>query len=346
MGTWKVTNKILGLILIGLSGVACSEVAFTPAPIEQAQQGPIDNGNERTDTFYFNAERPPSKVDVLFIVDNSGSMAEEQARLSTALSSFVDTLADLDWQIGITTTDLSGGAQSTNGDVVTMVGTGVKVLNKRVPNYEQVFLDTVLAHGTTPECAQNNTNCASGDEQALGAARLAVTKRNTTNYGFFRANSDFIAIALTDEDERSNGGNGATTPTQLISTVNSAWGLTKLFSGYGIIVRPGDTACINAQAASGGRPATFVQQLADMTDGVTGSICDTDYGPALANIGTRVRRYATSIMLSDVPVAGTVQVTLTPANPSITWIVVGQTVRLSDLPARGTRVDVTYERAP
>lgn len=142
-------RRVLGVLSSLSLSVGCSEVSFVPAPIENASlEGPVDNGNERTDTFNFNSERPPSKVDVLFIVDNSGSMLEEQSKLSTALSSFVDSLTDLDWQIGITTTDISGGIHSTNGDIVTMEGTAAKVLNKRIPNYESIFLNTVMAHGT------------------------------------------------------------------------------------------------------------------------------------------------------------------------------------------------------
>lgn len=340
-------RRVLGVLSSLSLSVGCSEVSFVPAPIENASlEGPVDNGNERTDTFNFNSERPPSKVDVLFIVDNSGSMLEEQSKLSTALSSFVDSLTDLDWQIGITTTDISGGIHSTNGDIVTMEGTAAKVLNKRIPNYESIFLNTVMAHGTPIECDTTGMNCPSGDEQPLEAMRLAVTKRNTTNYGFFRANSDFVAIVLSDEDEKSNGRNNARTPSSVVSTVETTWGLTKMFSVFGIIVKPGDTNCFNIQTQNSGTYGTFVQSLADLTNGVTGSICDSDFGPALSTIGDRVRQYATSVALTAVPVAGTVAVTLTPAQPLITWVVRGQTVRFSDTPARGTVIEVTYEKAP
>ncbi|MEM7159237.1 MAG: vWA domain-containing protein [Myxococcota bacterium] len=49
------------------------------------------------------------KVDVLFVVDNSGSMGEEQAVLASNFSAFVEFLerpeVDADYRIGITTTD-------------------------------------------------------------------------------------------------------------------------------------------------------------------------------------------------------------------------------------------------
>ena len=50
------------------------------------------------------------KTDILFVVDDSGSMAAEQALLGTAFKAFIDTLATLPvkqaFQIGVTTTSV------------------------------------------------------------------------------------------------------------------------------------------------------------------------------------------------------------------------------------------------
>lgn len=50
------------------------------------------------------------KVDVLLIIDNSGSMGEEQANLAANFAPFIDTLelAGADYRIAITTTDIGG----------------------------------------------------------------------------------------------------------------------------------------------------------------------------------------------------------------------------------------------
>jgi hypothetical protein len=47
------------------------------------------------------------EVDILFVIDNSGSMGEEQQQLVAAIPSMVSALdlAGLDWRIGVTTTD-------------------------------------------------------------------------------------------------------------------------------------------------------------------------------------------------------------------------------------------------
>ncbi len=48
-------------------------------------------------------------VDVLIVVDNSGSMVEEQAKLASNFQAFIQAFEDIDvdWQIGVVTTDVS-----------------------------------------------------------------------------------------------------------------------------------------------------------------------------------------------------------------------------------------------
>jgi hypothetical protein len=55
------------------------------------------------------------KVDVLLVIDNSGSMGEEQANLAANFGPFIEKLelAGADYRIGITTTDLGGDNCST-----------------------------------------------------------------------------------------------------------------------------------------------------------------------------------------------------------------------------------------
>lgn len=339
MKTFKVAIGLIGLLSLG-----CSDVAFSPVLRDDAPLI-IDTGKMRTEYFLFNENRPLSMVDVIFVVDNSGSMEEEQQKLAARLSSFVDSLAAVNWQIGITTTDLSGGPYSTNGLMVPMAGTNSQVLSRTTPNYEQVFINTVTAHGTPSGCMATRT-CPSGDEQPLEAIRQVIAKRDTDNMGFFRPGADVVAIVLSDEDELSTGDLSLdpTTGEEVLDQAMAAWNGEKSLTGYGIIIRPSDDQCLLEQTPNGGHPGTFVQHLADITNGETGSICDSDYGPALASIGKRVLKKATSIFLSAMPVTGSVTVNFIPNDPTITWTVVGQTIKLSDLPLKGTRVVVTYER--
>lgn len=353
MRLYNENLKRAGIVGLLLLSAACSDVAFSPAPNDGKLSNPDNGGGgggggtdySVKDSFKIDSDRPLTQVDVLFVVDNSISMRAEAERLSGKLSSFVDSLQGVDWQIGITTTDISGTDYSLGGSIVNMVGTNSKILTKNTNNYEKVFLDTVIANATPLDCdGVSNASCPSGNEQPLEATRLAVTKRNRENLGFFRSGADYVSIVLSDEDERSTGGSLATTGEDILAEVRNAFGVGKAFTGYGIIIKPDDTDCYNSQSSSGGNYGDFVQHMADITMGETGSICNTDYGDALESIGKRVKKYATSINLSAMPIADTVSVTLTPAQPTITWQVIGQAVRLSDLPSRGTSIDISYER--
>ena len=68
---------------------------------------------ERTAKDVFQQVRK-NTVDVLMVVDNSCSMFEEQDNLAATFSSFISAFdgVDVDWQIGVTTTDTADATQS------------------------------------------------------------------------------------------------------------------------------------------------------------------------------------------------------------------------------------------
>jgi hypothetical protein len=69
----------------------------------------VENGNENHGYPYELSLTINKDVDILFVVDNSGSMAEEQLALATGFDALVEVLerpgAAVDYRIGITTTD-------------------------------------------------------------------------------------------------------------------------------------------------------------------------------------------------------------------------------------------------
>lgn len=77
-------------LLLTLLLSACTEYSYTSATM--------------TDVFQQNRM---NTVDVLLVVDNSCSMVEEQDKLASNFQSFIDAFegVDVDWQIGVTTTD-------------------------------------------------------------------------------------------------------------------------------------------------------------------------------------------------------------------------------------------------
>ncbi len=92
-------SRVLSLATLSVGLVACNNHEIKPVEITGSSipvQGlPLDVNR---------------KVDVLLVLDNSGSMGEEQANLAANFGPFIDRLEDVgaDYRIGIITTDLGG----------------------------------------------------------------------------------------------------------------------------------------------------------------------------------------------------------------------------------------------
>jgi hypothetical protein len=131
------------------------------------------------------------KVDILFVVDNSGSMGDDQEILTNNFATFIASAAangSSDFQIGVTSTDVEieygGLAGRLNGNPA--------VLRPSTPN----LIDTFAAH------ASLGTQ-GSGYELGLEAMRLALSEplASTTNAGFHRPNAALSIIVVSDEDD-------------------------------------------------------------------------------------------------------------------------------------------------
>lgn len=136
------------------------------------------------------------RTDILFVVDDSGSMSEEQATLQAGLGAFIQALASSpvanDFQIGVTTSsvaDFDGTARTPAG---TLVAPGV--MNASDPDLVTTF-QAAVAVGIA----------GSGREQPFEAARLAISKSAAggPNEGFLRPGARLAVIFLSDEDDCS-----------------------------------------------------------------------------------------------------------------------------------------------
>ncbi len=295
-----------------------------------------------TETFI--ADQGEGKVDILFIDDNSASMDPEQEALGQKFPSFVSELAGLNWQIGITTTDCTSVNYGICGSLLTMTGTGSKVLTPDIPGYDVVFNNTIVRPETIGCAARGD--CPSGLEEAMKATVTAIDKRNGINAGFFREDAALAVVVLSDEDEQSDGTpSGATKPQAVVDKVIEAFGAEKKFKAYAIVILPGDSSCLKRQADQQNGIAfygTYATQLASLTGGQSVSICAPDYSVTLRQIGQDLRKLTQAVEISRTPIPGTVQVTFTPSQ-NINWTLQGTTILFDQPVAAGTRIDVTYQ---
>ncbi|HEY0839518.1 MAG TPA: choice-of-anchor D domain-containing protein, partial [Vulgatibacter sp.] len=168
----------------------------------------------RTDRY---TQQGKNDVDVLFVLDNSGSMTDKQTNLMANTARFMQYALDqgVDFHIGITTTGIqpyAGGFISCPGGVDG--GEGGRLFPANASRARWVT-------PTTPDAAnvfaQNvQVGICHWDEQGLEAAYLALTpplvdsaKAPKTslpadgNLGFYRPDAKLSVIVVSDEDDHS-----------------------------------------------------------------------------------------------------------------------------------------------
>lgn len=135
----------------------------------------------------------PNRVDVLFVVDNGPGMSDAQQRLALSMPILVDALnaqATLDWQLAVTTTDVTGLA----GELV-YGGTRVSGCpSLESPIITRATADAAFAAG----CAVQVGDSGSEFEQGFQAARFALSER-----GFGRPDARRIVVFFSNEDDCS-----------------------------------------------------------------------------------------------------------------------------------------------
>lgn len=233
-----------------------------------------------------------NKVDILIVVDNSGSMQYEQQSMAKRVGRFIEVLRGLDWQIAVTTTD-PRNVNLGDGRFVPLYGKSNEyILTSAVNETEaQYTLGMTLQRPET----------GSGDEQAIKATYRVVERSLTASSNpfhskFFRSGAQFATLVISDEDESANGPQND--PELLVKFVNSSFQGQKAFSFHSIITKPGDVQCKNTYGATFG---DRYHVLTQMTKGLEGSVCASDYAGQVMEIANGVRNLLKTLTLSCQP---------------------------------------------
>jgi len=234
--TNNLLSKLTSTLLILTFLVSCGGTKFgqggqavtDDGSVDQNEKPPVvgdnpkppvlDSNFEYNDVFSVSkkTERKEAAVDLLFVVDNSGSMADEQAILASSFDQFIDkfTQRNVDYRIGITTTDLN----REKGDLIKDQSHNDYILDPNVLDVEAKFKSSIkLPFG-------------SGHERALLASISALDESNVrpnsaAQLGFFRENADLAIIMVSDE----NGDELLRTPEAKNQRIHD---FTKAFTGH------------------------------------------------------------------------------------------------------------------
>jgi hypothetical protein len=227
------------------------------------------------------------EVDILWVVDNSGSMSSAISAVEQNFGSFIDSFLSvgLDFQMAAVTTDMDDANHQGRFQGSELI------IDSNHPNPKQLFLDMV-SQGAN----------GSPDERGLDAAKASLSAPlvNGFNAGFLRKDAALAAIVVTDEDDSSSIDPTAfanwfkglkNDPTKVsFSAVcgDPGMGCTQLtnWSNGGLIVAGAGTAYLDVK---------------DQTNGVWQSICSNDFGKVLDYLSLNVSGMTDTFVLAQIP---------------------------------------------
>lgn len=298
---------------------------------KEAVQG--NAGQQQSESFVQNESNP---LDIVLVVDNSGSMQEEQANLASKLSALLSAVEATDWRIGITTTDLFDGGL-------------VRLISKGDPNVKTVFSDTINGLGV------NGSGHEMGIAQAMHAIQGGIEGRGGATK-WIRKNSGLAVMIVSDEDNCSGeGGDYFCGPSragfsfrQVSRMLNKSYLLDylqgerefkKTTRVYGIINTP--------ESNCAGLPLNTVSAIyADTirtTGGLSGSICDQSYQKTLEEISKDfVAVLNANYTLADTPDSGSIKVTVNGVDFAGKFTVSGRSLSFQQVPPEGANISVSY----
>lgn len=299
-GAWMRSAQLVAGTLAAVSIAACEKGDRSYSLLSDAE------------AFQQSATYKPRKIDVLWIIDNSGSMKSSQDNLTANFSSFISRFQSLnyDFRMGVNATDAWLGRYNSTKlglrrlrDGVGTTHSGVFVMNKDTPNIDDVFLVN----------ASQGIN-GTGDERAFSS--IEDTLNDVSNIDFHRDDAYLAVIILSDEDDFS-----ATTSAHLNNSyTNSKLIPVSYYKNYldgkvgagnwsvNAITILDDACKAELNALSGGRiiGKRYVE-LSQMSGGVQTSLCG-DFGTSLQLISDLLIEVSSSFKLDREPIPSSIRV--------------------------------------
>jgi hypothetical protein len=317
---WREVRMVRGSIAV---------LAFVGCNVENGFHAP-----HATDVFY---QVPNDDVDILFVVDESGSMHDEQVALANGFDSFLSELENsaTNYQIGLVSTSQDA---PDSGRLVGNPPFLTPADDTRALFEERVLLGVA----------------GSDKEKGLVAAVNALTQ----NPGFVRFGASLVVVFVTDEDDCSDDGEldgkAAISCYQqrehLVPVSEMVERIRGLKPGgevvrFGGILGPLDWSC------EGAYPGTRYARAIVEAGGSVGKICDADWTPVLSALGVVAVGILEQFELAQAADAETIEVyvdeELVPEDPENGWTYDWQTTMVTfhgdAIPPRDSTIRVEYE---
>ncbi len=263
-----------------------------------------ETGITRQETVNVFFQEPAERVDILIVVDNSGSMAPYQRNLGDNFNAFIQFFIDanVDYHIAVTTTTIQ------KPEYTDQIPQCTQALLNEIPNAGHIVNGTVIT-SNTPDAdlvfrdLVNVGVCGAGFEMGLEAARLAFTPEllTTVNAGFIREQAELSVIFVSDEEDVS--------PFPVNEYINDLRDVKGQRSREAInassltVIDP--AACLNAAGSSPG--ARYVDVTAQ-TNGVSRDLCDQNFESIVTDLSLNSSRLRDTYFLARAPDLNTLSV--------------------------------------
>lgn len=227
-------------------------------------------------------------VDVLFVVDNSCSMSDDQKLLRDNFPTFMAYFegSGLDYHIGVVTTDMDAAKESGK---LQDGGTGFDWIDPLTPDANGVFAAmTDLGSG------------GSGFEMGLDASFAAIEVHSVpggANDGFYRDSARLDIVIVSDEEDQSED----LTQAEFIAYLGGLK-VSETLLGFSSIVNIPPCCSL----FDGGSPGDIYMAVTDEIGGIKWDIKDGDWTGVLELLGIQASGLKREFFLSELPVSGTV----------------------------------------
>lgn len=329
---------------------------------------------EHTDLF---TQVSGQEVDVLFVIDDSGSMCGEQDQLAAAFDYFIQNAKvwNNDYHLGIV------GINVVDETVRGMLNYGDP---KKMPRFltpttgtKEKFVEFAkLGCGGGPNCGGFGGPCSDEQEAGLLAAQIALSAPLTTdtgvacnsdadcknnpnvcpdaascpyrcvdktcggwNKGFLRDDAQLEIIVLADEEDQSPG--AVATYIDFLKSIKGFYNINMMH--FHSIVGANPPTCEESDAGK-----RYIQTSQE-TNGIIGDICDTNYYQTMSDIGEITFGLKVQFFLTRLADPGTVKVWVNNQSCTTGWTYDGlsNSVVFDDkgpcMPQPGDKIKVYYK---
>lgn len=246
-----------------------------------------------TDVGTISKESFRPSLDILFVIDDSGSMSSHQANLAANIPKFTEAIAKakfLDYHIGVVTSSANISGSSPTAQCCGKLNGFPTYVERSTPYGMEALASNILVGDK-----------GDSTERFYEPVMQALTEPLLSEYnvGFYRPDSFLVLLFITDTDDQSS-----ISSSQFYNFLTTLKGGDDRFFVGAAYIAKADPKC------SGEGMYGKLNDFFKLAKGQTFSLCAPDYGQKLAAIGELIALKSQTMVLDRVPKQGTISITI------------------------------------